>query len=938
MMSLIELLSKDRIDWDTIRSTVEHDASSTREKSVSGSLPLHLACEKDPPIDVIKLLLYTYPDSVKEKNNYGYLALYTACTKSAPINVIGLLLDVHPAAIKEKNDDGSLPLHVACNKGLSINVIKLLLDAYPDAVKVKNNNGSLPLHMGASTSVIAKLLLDAYPDAIKEKNNDESLPLHFACGNRAPTDVIAILLNAYPDAIKEKRSDGDLPLHIACGKRAPIDVIKLFIDSYSDAVKEKSKSGYLPLHIAYNNDASADIIRLLLDAYPDAAKIEDGSGYILIERINVKTSEEVIYALVKHDLPIHRGHCYSWTFVLEKFKSNVSLCIYLVKKLFDQYQAQRPEVCRELAYSRDELGRTAISIVHADVRKVINQYLLFMGRFEMKEGPPEHKSNTCIVVLAFDHDNHMKKVALKFMKKRDGFLRELTSRDGVDSRYVLPIEQFFDGSGSAESDRQFLAYLERVEALKDYKYLLVLPASERSLSGMILHEHICGSDWVKIKNIFRDLVLCLNAVHITGKIHGDIKPLNAMRLHDGCMCLIDMDAATAFGDTCGAKISSAYIPPEMIVSTQADAYDISTAVPASVSYDMWGLGVVLYNLCTGETLFQANTDDNLVDASSWQALSSWNNDTKSAKLSKKISDSAARNLVSQLLHKDPTKRPDTNRVWAHPFLTGRPSLRLPGDEPEYDIFLSYRVATDKDLVTAIYDKLTAMNLRVFWDKICLADGKNWEEGFATGLCGSGIFVPLISRGALKSRFESLHADSDVDNVLLEHRLALELYEFDLITHIYPIYVGDVDNSGKYGDYSRSDASPLSPDITVLKLEATAIDHLDRLGLGLPLIPNVTVKGIVDRINKYNGGFVRGEDLDSILSALCDNLAKIVKDKQKIQPVSQLVPLSSTLDDVSILRQQLAQAIKEKELLTTENEEKDNTIRELNSRLALCTVS
>jgi len=299
----------------------------------------------------------------------------------------------------------------------------------------------------------------------------------------------------------------------------------------------------------------------------------------------------------------------------------------------------------------------------------------------------------------------------------------------------------------------------------------------------------------------------------------------------------------------------------------------------------------------------------------------------------KIADNLARNLVSQLLHKDPTKRPDTKHVLTHPFLTGRVSGRLPGDEPDFHVFLSYRVAADKDLVEAIYTKLTSMNLRVFWDKTCLAAGKNWEEGFATGLCGSSIFVPVISRAALKSSYESLQVDSNVDNVLLEHRLACELSERELITHIYPIFVGDIDSSGQYDYYFSSDAKPNAPDITVLKLEATVMDHLDRLGLGLPLIPNITVKGIVDRINKNNGGFVQGNDLESILLTLCNNIAKIVIDKQAVSSSSSS---SSSSDDVSILRHQLAQANKDKEEKEQLLLEKDKTIRELSSRLALYT--
>ena len=56
-----------------------------------------------------------------------------------------------------------------------------------------------------------------------------------------------------------------------------------------------------------------------------------------------------------------------------------------------------------------------------------------------------------------------------------------------------------------------------------------------------------------------------------------------------------------------------------------------------------------------------------------------------------------------------------------------------GDAPKYDVFLSYRVASDSDHVRILYEKLTAEGLTVVWDKLCLPDGVPWEGGFCDGL-------------------------------------------------------------------------------------------------------------------------------------------------------------------------------------------------------------
>jgi len=59
-----------------------------------------------------------------------------------------------------------------------------------------------------------------------------------------------------------------------------------------------------------------------------------------------------------------------------------------VKSIFELFHSEEPEKCQRLAYSKDSLKRTAISIVHEDVRKLMNSYILFLSRFELKEGAP----------------------------------------------------------------------------------------------------------------------------------------------------------------------------------------------------------------------------------------------------------------------------------------------------------------------------------------------------------------------------------------------------------------------------------------------------------------------------------------------------------------------------------------------------------------------
>ena len=109
-------------------------------------------------------------------------------------------------------------------------------------------------------------------------------------------------------------------------------------------------------------------------------------------------------------------------------------------------------------------------------------------------------------------------------------------------------------------------------------------------------------------------------------------------------------------------------------------------------------------LYAGESLFLANNEGNL-DQKHLQHLYDWTDAYKRERL-EKVSDPHARNLVSRLLMRDPSKRPDASHALAHPFLSGKRAARMIGQEAEYDVFLSYRVNSDSHHCELMYEMLT----------------------------------------------------------------------------------------------------------------------------------------------------------------------------------------------------------------------------------------
>jgi len=114
------------------------------------------------------------------------------------------------------------------------------------------------------------------------------------------------------------------------------------------------------------------------------------------------------------------------------------------------------------------------------------------------------------------------------------------------------------------------------------------------------------------------------------------------------------------------------------------------------------------------------------------------------------------------------------------------------------VFLGYRVDADADLVERLYYQLKAAGVDVWWDKECLPGGQPWEQSFLDALSSSDVFVPVLSKAAL-AKFALLTPESACDNVLLEHRMALELKERGDLRLIFPVFVGERDTHAQLGE-------------------------------------------------------------------------------------------------------------------------------------------
>lgn len=120
------------------------------EDTINGSLPIHYACnKKGASLEVIQALLTASPDTIKVEDEDGQLPLHHAIYGGASLDVLNLMIESYPKGIdekyaKKKDYNGMLPLHHACKNGYSNHLIHFLIKEYPNSSNIKDNHGRTP--------------------------------------------------------------------------------------------------------------------------------------------------------------------------------------------------------------------------------------------------------------------------------------------------------------------------------------------------------------------------------------------------------------------------------------------------------------------------------------------------------------------------------------------------------------------------------------------------------------------------------------------------------------------------------------------------------------------------------------------------------------------------------------------------------------------------
>lgn len=627
----LQYAMKTNCEESVISSLIDAYPNGIKEIDEYGRITLHYAISRKLSLPFVEKLLTVHPDGASTCDQDGQLPLHLAIKRNADLNIINLLLKLHPAGVLLTDKYEYLPIHYALeDSSISIEKLTALIACNPKCLEIRCK-GKLAIHFAIEfkrTYNYIKIIAENYMYGMQDREHIKGrLPICWAMERYLSIDILLMLHALFPQgcAVLEDYA-GLLPIHYAVRYHVHVELVRLLLVEYPDIARIRNS----PIHNNKNKNSNIISNSFKNDLLPEididdnkeeVDENDNGNDNVVTKPLTDKLVKygqhfrrlhgklllhyavEDMQALPKTvaeilllTMPLQYAtgepypeHYSTWTYLLAECHDKYFESVDIVLQKYDQAAAY----IKYLSNFPDGQGHKAIDIATTKCLREILVRMYFCGRYEIHKGNYMHKSMNSLIRLAVDHEDDKRLVALKFMRNRQQFDREVNLRGGLSvglgtgmkaNDYVLEMLRYMDSDGDP---------IYRQEAARkgygQYAYCIVMVAADRDLLSIITHENfVGGKDWKKVKVICTQILESLSFIHAQGIVCGDLKPLNLMRENDRIK-VIDLGASVSFTkkEIAGIhKTSCAYLPPELVATLSQELAESALIKHSTVSFSM----------------------------------------------------------------------------------------------------------------------------------------------------------------------------------------------------------------------------------------------------------------------------------------------------------------------------------------------------------------
>ena len=141
------ILSQWRILFHTLDTELIHNRDD------EGKLPIHIACRKNAPVEVLSMIVEVDPATLHIPDSTGALPLHECCCGTVDYSSVRYLVEQGGVGtLAARNREGFVPLHLLCGStNPSWRTVQYLLQSSPGSASMRTNAGEYPFVMAATS-------------------------------------------------------------------------------------------------------------------------------------------------------------------------------------------------------------------------------------------------------------------------------------------------------------------------------------------------------------------------------------------------------------------------------------------------------------------------------------------------------------------------------------------------------------------------------------------------------------------------------------------------------------------------------------------------------------------------------------------------------------------------------------------------------------------